>query len=1621
MKLTWTPIIFIISLANLALLPSCLSPKRNAQEVKELLKLSHDTNSTFILSGPITGQAIEGPKTASWGLPEILTYTMTACPIDKKTRAKIHGTKFRIQNTNHVDILKSINGSQLEPTVAQTDDADGCFTWQEDFKFQFFHEESTVVIERLLVVQSDIHKGMIKIKFGINPWARYRNSGQKEFVDLQRDFNSVKNTKVLTSDKQAEIFGFQGDQNSHEQSLQSKDFNRLKLDQLSIRISDAEVTKIGSKVNVQLEFNPSIVTVDKLGHNNQYQLQIGYFGIQLHLFLKNRTNGLRKHIGMYDYCKAPHNCHEIESFTPFQDGRFISPIMPIVLDWDFSKLEISDMDLELGIKVIPYMSSDLKKVKPFEGIYFLNDTSNMIGNQKAWEIPNENQATVAGKNFELNEVVSKSKSQNMSQNRNSLASLYFDYADVNFSQLIKDQNVKQKIAFTIKTCVTRMLSRNSLKKSTFIIEGIKTEDKLDPKPAFELRSDEMGCLNWFDTLDYFDKQAASYKKINYKITHKNSGQSINLNILMNPWDYGWTFGKDERVLPEDFHKYKGTQIPTEIFSYRFDYMTIGFRYEVDEYLNLKVKKRVLLELHPFEIRANDLVFGQKAQGNFKNGIYLLQVAVHKRYLDSTGVRTILGRPTKGIQESGGQLFFAEMDYEEEIKTIGEAQTEYVYIVQKLVAVKNGMIITPIELEFDDLRILRIQGNFLFQLKPVNEDLLEATTGFTLEHTKKSHVKEVLQKTRIKELLKQNGITNNEDQNRIIQSLPKDPKGGFKLDINLKDWSDQINKDFNLSLALQEEDQQIQQALEERKKTADTGPKTQIVQGQNHPSPLAVGIMNYEHLNFSLTRQMLDEELLLKDALEVYGQKMSLNDLVYPENVSGFKYKTFMGPVTFLYDSNGSYVRSTDNFDENFCVNDDCNEVAPASNADNTDAQFYNDKSVDDFFEVLAKKRKQKRLKNQYQSLLVNYLDHFAFQYVDLGQKENAQNEENSSLAYYDGDLKELYNHSCVKDVPLGQEDLVSNGFHESCLRPLDKNQDLYSISAQKFFEKMNFDGKSEMFFNDGAKSVLKNLVDQYTKKNSYEKSSFLKSLFHKIPLIGPTHEIMEKSGQYVIERQKNQRWDQAWEEATQKEFGRKEAQDLLTTGHIDPFTANRLCYFWASYMYGDRLIELQRKLIPNTNDPFIEVMDENDIKEVFPIQSSSRSKALNKKQNDPTSFYLKCIENAMLSPNKVFTIGRHVRTLEMGKRNLFRGGMSLNINVTVHDSLSISESISTSSTASNSKSESNSINLGGGFNLKLPKLDLISADAKASKNLSEDFSNSQSLSASSSGSTSEGSDVNSGTYLAMQRIRLDLELKKFKQCLTIRPNLSFLLDIGFKEKMFSDFPQTAIDFMASWGVLICDKTVESKGLKLPEYYYYYTQHFVPSGDLMFSAELLNNPWMIQIRGQVDNAKFMSYIIDSRKVAEDPDKIFTNVSDLKNRFMNLVMSGSTSSSNITSYQNPIESQFKDALQDGPLTALYTDIDMADLPLNMLIHVYDHFPPTYPGIYSIHTDAQQLTRTYIEKMEKEEFPHPVIQKYQQAIQKQDFLFSKDPVNKVFGKAADSTTTSSQKSLGTVKQNE
>ncbi len=264
-----------------------------------------------------------------------------------------------------------------------------------------------------------------------------------------------------------------------------------------------------------------------------------------------------------------------------------------------------------------------------------------------------------------------------------------------------ETTVDRTIKYRVITRVTNPLAQNApVRDMEFKVEatdGVTTA-----------RTNHLGELIFNDKIFHVYYQPERFFIKIVKISHP-SGFSKRLAIVLVPWDNnGFQFARDIRALTKQTIAQMNL-VPrpsSQMLLTGYNWGTIGFRYQVDNYLSLKIYKQYMVTLEPRALRYSSFTHGRMLNEPLRDGLYLMKVAVQKDY-----------------------------------QPLGGGAKEFITGIRTLVAVRAGRIVVPVEMMFRDFKVLKLRSNLLIELATVDERKLpmeirqaafnlrrEATTG-----------------------------------------------------------------------------------------------------------------------------------------------------------------------------------------------------------------------------------------------------------------------------------------------------------------------------------------------------------------------------------------------------------------------------------------------------------------------------------------------------------------------------------------------------------------------------------------------------------------------------------------------------------------------------------------------------------------------------------------------------------------------------------------------------------------------------------------------------------------------------------------------------------------------------
>lgn len=679
---------------------------------------------------------------------------------------------------------------------------------------------------------------------------------------------------------------------------------------------------------------------------------------------------------------------------------------------------------------------------------------------------------------------------------------------------------------------------------------------------------------------------------------------------------------------------------------------------------------------------------------------------------------------------------------------------------------------------------------------------------------------------------------------------------------------------------------------------------------------------------NMTNKKTLNQILTNDftIMPAFSAVSNLDMLV--DKKSGIKGRTFVGPMTFLYNTNRGSLRPTDNLDEAYCETDDCNSLNTSLDSQYGEIQnfayekspfhgsiahfqnvTFNDHEIVDPKTGLVTKikgletmfneiQKSKLAYRRVEGFLTRFLDYFDMSYVSLTnepidrlicREDIATNKcivkdtektilVEDFISQYSQSVNEIVNQDYKPEekIELKFQNVMRYPYMDQRLEHLSYDHRITDLSLPWGFVSPKYN--KDMYRCDLNDSRLDAVCSE---TNQTTKLGFIKKYGTEVAFVEPTKKELDDIIRYPFK-----------------------GHEMVPSGAavFDPATQSKMCDL---LVYGE-IARKAKALVQTEKDK------ETLRKDLFSMAQACQ----------------KDIQNEL---NPV-VIERKFRIFDTG-RYYFLGGKSMNINAS--RDVKINSGLKTSRTFSARPIRIITGIIERGKNFISVATSLVTGSFDFSYSLIRDKN------------FGEGTGITSGTYLVMQNAEFEVELTKYEQCLSIRWSPDFIDKykgaINFIDGQFSEFYVL--------GLYLCSGLVENTPIAVNEKYYYFTQHFT-EGDMLDPADIHNHPWLLALRGVREFSAFMislqSFEVSGKQSNPEYEPEFVYAEEMIG-YMDMVKSD-------------IENVKKRINGDPNPTKHYAVTKREEWPIHQLVNTYKRALPTFPGVYTQLDEPDYYDRTW-----------------------------------------------------------
>ncbi len=697
-------------------LVGCMKPRQ--AEPESLADLNYNENGIDVVAGDFTIMEVRGAPTTvlqydGWGFPLIKSFSYRICLQHAVTKSTIKGQTFTVRVGD-----KEVSGDNRT-------DQSGCMVVvdPEPIGFNILAQEN--FIKRTITVWAPPgagQTGYAQRVIAINPWTKTFGSGFEEVTDLK--YNP--NLQDVAVPQEHTYLALQGAYGEGPQ-------NRAKLEvrQLSYRNNQGGFGETNQVVQTNVSFRPVIVPTGYDGKPLQpLRITKGTVGVGLEIQSVPRTRNegsvtLATFFTLRDDSErvaaqglAPAIVQEqLEETASTRSyvvtGTIVDGEVQVQGYMDFRN-RIDEGQVQAILSVIPTYETSPPGLEEFVGIYtidsFTRAATSVSNVALIRNISDEARGLSPEHGIPLPGVIPKSVDP--------VFPFQFSQMEVRFLMYAEGETAtKRSVYFKVRTRVYNPLTNTPVPNEEFHVvplsssgsdndlAGALTDQALNFNGT-TISTDREGWLEWTDRISHQYYRKEQYFVRTVLVSHPESDFKGELEMIINPWDFTWTFGFDSRLQTGQFVKRLIEQggiesrEPSVFYEPDYRWEAIGFRYSIDKFLTLTIKKRMQLSLYPKALRYNSLTLGRNAIQPVRDGVYLMKLALRNNYF---------------------MEYFAE-------EPIEDRSTEYISVIKKLVGVQNGKIVTPVEFGVRDYRLMRFRSQFFVELATVDLEKVNPETN-----------------------------------------------------------------------------------------------------------------------------------------------------------------------------------------------------------------------------------------------------------------------------------------------------------------------------------------------------------------------------------------------------------------------------------------------------------------------------------------------------------------------------------------------------------------------------------------------------------------------------------------------------------------------------------------------------------------------------------------------------------------------------------------------------------------------------------------------------------------------------------------------------------------------------
>lgn len=578
------------------------------------------------------------------------------------------------------DLARSrpLSGQEFEVVEASSNrvaDAQGCVSWSERIEFDYLADSAYLQLDRTLAARG-LARGSVIAHIGINPWMH--GEPQLPVVDLDK----VRVDNLLQGEvAQSRLRG---------QNAEGPARRRLWLEDGRMLVTDDRLVAGGFNITYQITGVPRLILTRMNGERHLEPLSRGRFDIDVLLIHQDLVNGreVRRVFGVQQLSGVEMVNDQLPIRAPF-----LLPEVPRAGQL-FIGLRIKPLDAPAGLEGFTgvYPIGDYRNIRtggfirisalaasqPNFSIESFVTERETLANVRPLVSPSGERLTPLAGPSAPSSMATDLLGQNPHYQR---ASVEIEHLQFTPLQRGREQGQNREIRYRIKACLRSGVDQETLTARPFQVTLFRTDDS-QPARTLRINTDNTSCLYWDESHEYNTYQCQRYVRGFVEIRNDDLGLNQRVEYFMNPWEFDGHLALDARDIARTqaltLECQEGRRLSARLHLDNYTFSTVSYDYDVDQGLNLSVRKRVLFRAEPQVLIYTSLSRGIEERRALRDGPYLLRLLV-LRNKDYDSENTYVTHADRLINVIGGRIS-AEVDLSTaDLKAMGNRNTLVVQI------------------------------------------------------------------------------------------------------------------------------------------------------------------------------------------------------------------------------------------------------------------------------------------------------------------------------------------------------------------------------------------------------------------------------------------------------------------------------------------------------------------------------------------------------------------------------------------------------------------------------------------------------------------------------------------------------------------------------------------------------------------------------------------------------------------------------------------------------------------------------------------------------------------------------------------------------------------------------